>query len=140
MFNCALKGKYFEFSKFRSSCFFFSITIPLFLAIINIKMFKTCTFYLKLANFSIYSLSINCYQKIWMISFLFFLNWCDCTVKTGSARKLGQSLNRLVQNLTLRNDCNLIPSAHGTQHLSSQSDHWTKGFHFTKSFPRRQMC
>ena len=37
-------------------------------------------------------------------------------------------LTRLVQNLTLRNDCNLIPSAHGTQHLSSQSDHWTKGF------------
>ena len=36
-------------------------------------------------------------------------------------------LTRLVQNLTLRNDCNLIPSAHGTQHLSSQSNHWTIG-------------
>ena len=38
-------------------------------------------------------------------------------------------LTRLVQNLTLRNDCNLIPSAHETQQLSSQSDHWTsRGF------------
>ena len=38
----------------------------------------------------------------------------------------GQFLTRLVQNLTLRNDCNLIPSAHGTQRvLSSQNDHWT---------------
>ena len=37
-------------------------------------------------------------------------------------------LTRLVQNLTLRNDCNLIPSAHRSQHLSSQVDHWTKGF------------
>ena len=38
-----------------------------------------------------------------------------------------QSLTRLVQNLTLRNDCNLITSAHGTQQLSSHIDHWTKG-------------
>ena len=43
---------------------------------------------------------------------------------SGSVR---QFLTRLVQNLTLCKDCDLIPSAHGTQHLSSQSDHWTKG-------------
>ena len=45
---------------------------------------------------------------------------------SGNSRQV--FLTRLVQNLTLRNDCNLIPSAHGTQHLSSQIDHWTKGF------------
>ena len=77
----------------------------------------------------------------------FVCNWRNCTVKTDSARKLGQSpmchyprssahwgyfrqsLTRLVQNLTLRNDCNLIPSAHGTQQLFSQCDHGTtRGF------------
>ena len=50
-------------------------------------------------------------------------------------------LTRLVQNLTLRKDCNLIPSVHGTQHLSSQSNHWTKcslhqGFLFKGLFQR----
>ena len=83
----------------------------------------------------------------WFVFVCFVFNWRDCTVKTGSARKLGQSpichyprssahwgyfrqsLTRLVQNLTLRNDCNLIPSAHGTQQLSSQCNHWTiRGF------------
>ena len=34
-------------------------------------------------------------------------------------------LTRLVQNLTLRNDCYLIPSVHETQQLSSLNDHWT---------------
>jgi len=43
-------------------------------------------------------------------------------------------LPRLVQNLRLRTDCNLIPTVHRTQHLSSQSNHWTKGFHFTEIF------
>ena len=38
---------------------------------------------------------------------------------------IGQFLTRLVQNLTLRNDCDLIPSAHETQQLSSLNDHWT---------------
>ena len=65
--------------------------------------------------------------------FCFVFNWRDCTVKTGSMRKLGQSpiyhyprssahlgylrqfLTKLVQNLTLCNDCNLISSAHCTQ-------------------------
>ena len=38
-------------------------------------------------------------------------------------RRFLNFLTRLVQNLTLRNDCNLIPSAHGTQRvvLSMQS-------------------
>ena len=60
------------------------------------------------------------YLFVWF----FVFDWRDCTVKTGSARKLGQSpichhprssahwgyfrqfLTRLVQNLTPRNDCN----------------------------------
>ena len=75
----------------------------------------------------------------------FVFNWRDCTVKTGSARKLGQSpichyprssahwgyfrqfLTRLVQNLTLRNNCNLISSAHRTQRVvlsKRSSDGW----------------
>ena len=74
--------------------------------------------------------------------FCFELTW-HTSDKTGFLSKLGQSpichylssianlgyfrqfLTRLVQNLTLRHDCNLIPSAHRTQHMSSQSDHWT---------------
>ena len=92
-----------------------------------------------------------------LILVLFCFNRHDCTVKTGSAKKLGQSpichyprssahwgyfgqsLTRLVQNLTLCNDCNLIPSAHGTQHLSSHSDHWTfRGF-TSQSFPNQRL-
>ena len=47
-------------------------------------------------------------------------------------------LTRLAQNLTLQSDCNLIPSAHGTQQLSSQSNHWTNGLHFTKIFSNQR--
>ena len=87
------------------------------------------------------------------MSFCFVFNWRDCTVKTSSARKLGQLpichipsaiatweyfrqfLTRLVQNLTLRNNCNLIPSAHGTQQvvLSKRSLDYHQVVEFTLS-------
>lgn len=100
---------------------------------------------------------------IFRVLICFVFNWRDCTVKTGSAMNLGQSpichsprssahwgyfrqfLTRLVQNLTLRNDCNLIPLAYRTQHLSSQSDYWTiRGFTslsylFKSSFQRGEV-
>ena len=46
-----------------------------------------------------------------------------------------QFLTRLVQNLTLRNDCNLIPSAHGTQQvvLSKRSLDYHQVVEFTLS-------
>ena len=49
------------------------------------------------------------------------------------SRQVLPLLTSLVQNLTLRNDCNLIPLAHGTQRvvLSKQSF----DIHFTESLP-----
>ena len=104
-----------------------------------------------------FSVILTGYVNLHLLCFVF--NWRHCTVKT---RKLGQSpirhylrssahwryfrqfLTRLVHKKTLHNDCNLIPSAQGTQHLSSQSDHWTKGslhwgFLFKGPFQRGEM-
>ena len=39
------------------------------------------------------------------------------SLEASALPKLTVFLTRLVQNLTLRNDCNLIPSAHGTQRV-----------------------
>ena len=87
-----------------------------------------------------------------MFLFVFVLNWRDCTFMTGSTRKLVQSpichsprstanwgyfrqfLTRLVQNLTLSNNCNLIPSAHGTQQVVLSKWSLDKGF-TSPSFP-----
>ena len=74
-----------------------------------------------------------------IISACFVFNWDGVNRLQGEARSISNMslprvqlliagyfrrfLTRLVQNLTLRNDCNLTPSAHGTQRvvLSKQS-------------------
>ena len=48
----------------------------------------------------------------------------------------GSFLTRLVQNLTIRNDCNLIPSPHGTQRVVLSKR--LLGIHFTETFPNQR--